>query len=394
MATGKTDVAIVGGGLSGGLIALALAERRPELSVVLLEAGETVGGNHRWSWFASDLDRLGEGVTQRVPHNAWDTGYDVRFPALKRTLPTPYRSMGSVDFAAAVDHALPQGAVKTGCRARNLAARAVTLESGERVEAERVIDCRGIAGAPQLNGGWQVFYGRHFRTRGPHGLTRPIIMDAQVPQHSAFRFVYTLPLAEDELFVEDTYYADTPELDRPALEGRTRDYCRQQGWDEAAMLGEETGVLPVVTGGNFAALQAAQATEGVALAGARGGFFHPLTSYTMPLAVDTALLVAAEIDRPDLDERLAARARGWWKAGAFYRRLGSMLFGAAEPEERYRVFRHFYRLPPPLIERFYAMRSTPADKLRILSGRPPVPVLRAGRALLGKQPALVQESKT
>src|SRR6478609_9531929 len=39
------DVAIVGGGLAGGLIALALAEARPEVSVRLIEAGAAPGGN-------------------------------------------------------------------------------------------------------------------------------------------------------------------------------------------------------------------------------------------------------------------------------------------------------------------------------------------------------------
>jgi lycopene beta-cyclase len=58
-----------------------------------------------------------------------------------------------------------------------------------------------------------------------------------------------------------------------------------------------------------------------------------------------------------------------------------MLFRAADPAERYRVLEHFYRLDPALIERFYAARSTMADKLRILSGRPPVPIGRALAAM-------------
>jgi lycopene beta-cyclase len=68
-----------------------------------------------------------------------------------------------------------------------------------------------------------------------------------------------------------------------------------------------------------------------------------------------------------------------------------MLFDAAEPEERYRVFERFYRLREPLIERFYAGNSSTADKLRILSGKPPVSVPAAIRALLGKGSQLVQE---
>ena len=64
-----------------------------------------------------------------------------------------------------------------------------------------------------------------------------------------------------------------------------------------------------------------------------------------------------------------------------------MLFGAAEPAERYRVLQRFYRLSPTLVQRFYAGRSTRADQLRILAGRPPVPVHRAVRALAARRGA-------
>ena len=50
----ETDVAIVGGGLAGGLIALALHRAHPEIRFQLIEAGKALGGHHRWSWFGSE----------------------------------------------------------------------------------------------------------------------------------------------------------------------------------------------------------------------------------------------------------------------------------------------------------------------------------------------------
>jgi lycopene beta-cyclase len=246
-----------------------------------------------------------------------------------------------------------------------------------------VIDCRGFEPTKHLEGGWQVFMGRHMRTDRPHGLTRPVIMDAAVTQHGAYRFIYVLPLALDELFIEDTYYADSPRLDRRTLSSRIDAYCRQHGWT-GELLGHETGVLPVITGGNFAAWQDELRVPGVTRAGARGGFVHPLTSYTLPQAVAMAQLIAREADLPG--EQLAALVEGaaaqHWRATAFYRRLGAMLFQAGAPDERYRIFERFYRLPEPTIERFYAARSSLADKARVLIGKPPVPILGAMRALL------------
>lgn len=80
---------------------------------------------------------------------------------------------------------------------------------------------------------------------------------------------------------------------------------------------------------------------------------------------------------------LAATALALWRDRGFNRWLNRILF-AAEPPERYRVLEHFCRLDPAVIARFYAGRSALADKLRILSGRPPVPLGRAIAAIFAK----------
>jgi lycopene beta-cyclase len=379
---GRTiDIAIAGGGLAGGLIALALRRLRPDLRVALVEAGATLGGHHRWSWFASDLDGEGTALLDQLRLTRWD-GHAVRFPAYARELATPYRSLASADFDAGLRRLLADGTIRCARSITALDGHGIDFAGGERIDARAVIDCRGLDAAPALSGGWQVFLGRRLRTNVPHGVTAPVIMDAAVDQHGAYRFVYVLPIGVDELFVEDTYYADTPELDRTALSSRIDRYCAAHGWQGEA-LDHEIGVLPVVTGGDFARFQVAHRTPGVGVAGARGGFAHPLTSYTLPFAVETAFAVArnADLGGAALAAMLEARARDHWRRCAFYRRLGRMLFGAGRPEERYKVFERFYRLPQPLIERFYAARSTRTDQARVLCGKPPVPVLGAMRAL-------------
>ncbi len=94
------DIAIVGGGLSGGLITLALARLRPELSVRLIEGGAQPGGNHRWSWFATDLSPAGNALMAGFRKTEWSEGYEVRFPGHSRRLEAGYRSLASADFAA------------------------------------------------------------------------------------------------------------------------------------------------------------------------------------------------------------------------------------------------------------------------------------------------------
>ncbi len=384
------DIAIAGGGLAGGLIALALARHRPDVRVRLVDGGEAPGGNHRWSWFASDLSDAGHDLLRPIRKSEWTAGNDVVFPGHSRTLATPYLSMGSTDFAAALGRELAPGTILSRRTVTALDQGGVTLADGTRITARAVIDARGFAPSPHLSGGWQVFMGRHLATRDPHGLTRPVIMDASVEQLGGYRFVYVLPLGAHELFVEDTYYQDTPALDRSALSARIDLYCRQHGWD-GTILGFETGVLPVITGGSHARYMADVTVPGVGLAGARGLFTHPLTSYTVPFAVETALALVRDVDLPgdQLAATLAARSRAHWAQTGFYRLLGDMLFGAAEPHRRVAIFERFYRLPEPLVERFYTGRSTMADKARVLVGKPPVAISRAIGALATSRPALL-----
>ncbi|MGN6376749.1 MAG: lycopene cyclase family protein, partial [Sphingomonas sp.] len=122
---------------------------------------------------------------------------------------------------------------------------------------------------------------------------------------------------------------------------------------------------------------------GIGKAGMRAGLFHPTTGYSLPDAVRTAALVARQRDYSGaaLHQLLHDFAAKAWKSRGFYRLLDRMLFRAAEPDERYRVLERFYRLDSRLIGRFYAGRSTMSDKVRILTGRPPVPVGRALRVL-------------
>jgi lycopene beta-cyclase len=386
------DLVIVGGGLAGGLIALALHRHAPDCRFVVIEAGRTFGGHHRWSWFETDIAPHARKLMAGFALNGWDEGYDITFPSLGRTLPTAYRSLASAEFHAKLIAELPAERVMLGTKAANLDARGVTLADGTRIDARRVIDCRPFRASEHLAGGWQVFLGQHFRCEQPHGLTRPVIMDASVDQlaphgnGAAYRFVYVLPLSPTEVFVEDTYYADQPKMDAEVLKGRVAEYAHRRGW-KGEVIDQEAGILPVVSGGNFAAAQAEIAIPGVALAGARGGFSHPLTSYTLPFAADNALAIAQVIaKRPGLSgEELAAfcarRAKRHWRATGYYRMLSRMLFEAAEPDKRVVVFEHFYALRGKLVERFYAGRSTWPDRLRILTGKPPVAIPRAIRAL-------------
>jgi lycopene beta-cyclase len=112
--------------------------------------------------------------------------------------------------------------------------------------------------------------------------------------------------------------------------------------------------------------------------------FHHTTGYSLPQAAALAhdLPDQARLQSASIAPWIRNRVQSRWREQRIFRLLNRLLFLAAAPAERYRVLQHFYRLPEPIIERFYAGRLTGRDALRILSGTPPVPVNRALRYLL------------
>lgn len=376
-ATTSCDIAIAGGGLSAGLIALALAKQHPDLDVRIVEAEEKLGGNHVWSFFDSDVAPDDRWIIEPLICHRWPR-YDVRFPKLSRTVAAAYNSIDSAQFDRVVRKTLPDGSILCG-NVWTVTPDQLTLADGRVIKAGLVIDARGPGDLSILNCGWQKFVGQAFTVPGGHGLAHPIVMDATVEQIDGYRFVYCLPFSADTVFIEDTYYSDTPDLDVPAIRARIRAYAEAKGWAAATPNDEETGVLPVIIGGSFEDYWASTGT-GLAKAGLRAGLCQPVTGYSLPDAVRLASHIAKHPNLTAAD--FHAYARRIWAGRGFYRMLDAMLFRAAEPQARYRVLERFYGLSEGLIARFYAGHSTLLDKMRVLAGKPPVPIGRAIRAIL------------
>ena len=380
---GRCDVAILGAGLAGGLLALALAQRQPGLSILLVEAGDTIGGNHIWSFFESDIAPEDRWLVAPLVSHSW-SGHDVLFPRHARSLPGAYHSIRSERLDQMLRTILPPEALLTGRKVHTAGATSVLLDDGSRIEAGAVIDARGTGELKHLDLGWQKFVGQEVRLAKPHGLVRPIIMDGTVEQIDGYRFVYVLPFGPDRLFIEDTYYSDKPNLPVKTIAPRIRNYAAGRGWTVAEVVRQETGVLPVAMGGDFDAYWRSGG-DGIAKVGMRAGLFHPVTGYSLPDAVRTAIRIAAlpHFEGAALHDMLHAEARGAWRKRGYYRMLCRMLFRAARPELRWKILAQFYRRDQGLIARFYKGESTLLDKLRMLAGRPPVPISRALRAIGG-----------
>jgi lycopene beta-cyclase len=375
-----SDVLLVGGGLANCLIALRLRALRPELKLTLLEAGAVPGGNHTWSFHGSDLRPAEREWLLPLADHCWPH-YEVCFPERQRRIDGRYYTLSSTKLGQVV-MALPGVEVRCSTQAVRVGPQAVQLVDGQTLGARLVIDGRGAGDSVGLVLRYQKFLGQELLLNAPHGLTGPLLMDATVAQQDGYRFVYLLPFAHDRLLVEDTYYSDTPDLDAAALRSNIQSYVLARGWTLREMIREERGVLPIVLDADLDSFWPL-ADAGLPRSGLRAGLFHHTTGYSLPEAAALAddLAGVTDLYSAHVGAWIRDRAQRCWQAQRLFRMLNRMLFLAAAPAERYRVLQHFYRLPQPVIERFYAGRIGINDARQILSGRPPVPVLRALRCL-------------
>ena len=385
------DLILAGGGLANSLIAWRLRSERPELSILVLEQGKRLGGNHTWSFHDSDLDAgqlrwIAPLVTHRWPR------YDVVFPDLARTLAGGYASIASHDLAHVVEPTLG-AALRTGVWIDDVTPTSVRLADGETLRARAVIDGCGMRTSSHLALGYQTFLGQELRLDAAHGLTAPVIMDASVAQQGGYRFVYLLPFGPDRVLVEDTHYVDSAAWDPERLRANIAAYVDARGWRVRDVLREEQGSLPIVLAGDFDRFW--DELHGQPSVGLRAGLFHPTTGYSLPHAVRLAERVAAlpELSAPTLFAAIREQARQAWDEQRFFRMLNRMLFLAGSPDHRWRVMQRFYGLPAPLIARFYAGRPTLGDKARLLTGKPPVPVMEAFDAVRKTHPYQIRTAE-
>lgn len=359
----RFDVVIVGAGLHGSLIALALLDSHPALRLALVERAAAPAGNHTWCFHGGDVPADVGPWFERLPLVTW-AGYRVAFPDLERVVDLPYSCLTSDALARSVTETLAASEMAellTGAAVQTVREDAVRLVNGRTLRASLVIDARG--GGADAVGGYQKFLGLEVELADDSGLDRPDLMDACVAQGPQFRFMYVLPLAPRRLLIEDTAFARTPQLDPPARRAAIRDYAAGRGWTINAVLREETGVLPMPWRGQPPAptlpLQVGYA----------GGWFHPATGYSAPCALRLANLLAAHWRDP-----LPALTAEWRRHRRQHRLgllLNALAFRGFRPDLMWRPFARFYRLPLSTIGRFYRMESSVPDVARLLLGRPP-----------------------
>lgn len=384
MVDDSPDLLIIGAGLSGLLTAWYVLDKNPNLHIQILEGGTRIAGDHTWSFNRSDVREDLVDFLEPFIVKSWPR-YEVVFPKRKRVLEIPYCSGNSESLRRSVQPLIDSGRLKVSLNTQvsSCTSTQVTLSSGTTLSAKWVLDARGFEPRDDVFLGYQKFVGRTIRTKAPHGLTHPIIMDATVEQLGGYRFVYCLPFSDHEVLVEDTYYTDGEELSENEVAARVDDYIQAKGWSEHELIRQEKGVLPIklAADGSYFDVFSNEAGRATPL-GVRGGYYNAVTGYSFPQAFKCAWLIGDMIHEAggELGSAIAEMDQHEYDLYAeekFLRLLNRMLFRAAEPKKRYKILQRFYGFSEGLIQRFYFEHLSKVDKLRILTGKPPVPILKA-----------------
>jgi lycopene beta-cyclase len=362
----QLDYLLIGAGLQSALLSEALLRLAPGARVAIVERGSRLGGNHTWSFHSADVPEPARAFVEPFVAHRW-ARHRVEFANFERTLDEPYAALTSDSVQAVLEARARRGELEL-CLERTVVRvgpTRVELATGEVIEARRVIDSRGPEPAERLRAlGYQKFVGLELEVRAGTAPREPVLMDARVDQNDGFRFFYVLPFSPERVLVEETYFSDTKALDLAACRAAIARYAAERGLEASRVLREESGVLPLPE-----AAPLRWREDGRIRGGYRGGWFHPTTGYSFPLAVRFALAVARQ--PADLEVELGALARETARQQRFAGLLNRLLFRGFAPADRHRVLERFYRLPAPTIRRFYALTTTPFDRAAILCGRPP-----------------------
>lgn len=356
-------VAIIGAGMSGLSLAVALAERGIE--VVVHEASDEPPSARTFCSFEVEAHPFEAAVSHRWSRIAvaGESG------ELERTLAD--HRYAKIDGPAFVAEAL-----------RRLEGEDARLCFGSRVEdpttldASHVFDSRPL---PTDGALLQQFVGRFVETERPRfEPDRAMLMDFRVDQSRGVHFLYVLPTSETEALIEDTYFTRRP-IDGATFE-RTLDRALEALGSHRVVSTEE-GTIPMSTE------LPPPAPPRVTRIGLAGGVAKPSTGYAFLFAQRHARAIASALAKGEAPPSSVRRPRDRFLDEVFLARL------RADPSGAHHLFeRLFAGMEGDQLARFLSECARPSDLLRVAAALPIGPftgeALRTlGRAALGRGPA-------
>jgi lycopene beta-cyclase len=355
---------IAGGGAAGSLAALAMARFRPEVGLLIVEEGMKFGGDRFQSLFDDELDREARPLLSKLVRHHWP-GFYVAFPGASRKLKSGFSGFSSADLHRAVVETLRPDQIRLGTRVVAVREDALVLDGGETIKAEGAIDARGAANLSVLDLLYEVRVERRYRMAAPHGLDRPVLIDATLGESAGLRYVEALPLTPSAMLLSEVLVSERTQPDDQALT-RLDAYAALRGWKVSERGAASTLLRPLPHAGDFAAFWRIGGAR-VAKLGLRGGFFQHATGRATADAAHAAMLLTRQKDfgGPALHDLFEEEARLLWRRREPQRQIVKAL-ADAPADRRIAILSKLFSLEAGLVARLQTDRLGTLDRMRAL----------------------------
>jgi lycopene beta-cyclase len=210
MAESRPPIAILGAGLTGSLIALALAKRRPDVDFILIEQQPQFGGGAVGPFFLSSIPLASGWLIDPLVVHEW-AGYHVAVPGLSRVLPGRTAFPVSEQIHAEIIERVPPERYRLGAQAAELRGGTIALADGEQIPVSMVLDARGHAPRSTAGSAWCQTSSRLVLLPREHELDRPILIDATFPETDWSFFQYW-PVAPHMLLIQLVRHSQDPAI--------------------------------------------------------------------------------------------------------------------------------------------------------------------------------------
>ena len=364
MARGKRNgILIAGGGLAGSLAALAMARFRPEVPILIVEEQAHFGGGRFRSVFGKPLGDDGRALMLPLLDYLWP-GYFVAFPGESRKIKAAFGGFQAEALHREMVAALKPDQYRLGTKVVAVREDSLVLDGGETIKADGAIDARGATNLSMLDLLFEARVERVVRLKSPHGLDRPVLIDATDDQSAGFSFIRCFPLGENRLLVAKSLVSERS-APSDAAEARIDHYLRSRGWKAASVESQAAVVRPLPIAGDFDAFWRIGGAR-VAKLGLRGGFLHPATGASVADSVRNALLLAGQTDfsGASLHDLFEQEARRQWKKRQPFRDF-NLALRAAAPTDRRALVQRLYASDPNMLAHFHADRLDLVERLRL-----------------------------
>ena len=358
----RDGILIAGGGVAGCLAALAMARLRPDVPLLIVDEQPQFGGPGAQILCLDGLDEAARALGEAAATAAWP-GLYLALPGKSRKLKAPLACIGGDGLHAIMVETLRPDQYLLGTKEVALRDDALVLDGGETIKAEGAIDARGAANLSMLELLYEARTEREVELAAPHGVDRPVLIDATVPRAGPGHIEVT-PVGDRALRIADIVSSERAQGDAEAG-ARIDSYLAARGWRVVEVLAERTLSRPLPIGGDFAAFWRIGGAR-VARLGLRGGFLDPLNGTTAADALRNGALLARQRDFSGaaLHDLFEASARQAWRRREPRRAINAAI-AAAPPETRLALVDRLYGLDAGTVTRLLSERTGLADRMRI-----------------------------